>query len=137
MNLEIKEFTIDRLKRGSNVLVIGRAGSGGATLKQKIKTDFEAKTGETNSIVICHECYAAKIDEHLRYRFDYIFVAKDTSKWNKIQLYKYYGDFIPEFEDFVRLMDAITQRCGCMVIDNRANSNVIEDCVFWYNFKSI
>lgn len=67
---------------------------------------------------------------------DYIFIFREISVNIRRRLYKIYGGIFPTFEVFMQVMDQLTNDNEnlneCLVIDNRCNSNNIEDCIFWY-----
>ena len=80
------------------------------------------------------------IPPHLRSNIDYIFIFRDNILKNKQRIYEHYAGMFPTFEIFKTVMDSCTENYECLVINNKIQSNKIEDQVFWYkaedkNFK--
>ena len=51
---------------------------------------------------------------------------------NRRRLYDSYAGMFRTFEVFCQVMDQCTENYECLVINNNAKSNKIEDQVFWY-----
>ena len=51
---------------------------------------------------------------------------------NRKRLYEHYAGMFPTFEIFCQVMDPCTEDFNCLVINNNAKSNKLEDQVFWY-----
>jgi hypothetical protein len=81
--------------------------------------------------------YALGIPPNLRCQSDYIFIFNDSIIKNKQRLYEHYCGFFETFEIFRQVMDQICVDFTCLVIDNKTQSNKIEDKVFWYKAKDI
>ena len=60
----------------------------------------------------------------------YLFLEKTIS--NRKRLYDHYAGMFPSFEIFCQVMDACTEDFHCLVVNNNAKSNKLEDQVFWY-----
>ena len=77
----------------------------------------------------------------LRGNCDYIFILKQPFYNQRKRLYEHYCSMFPTFEMFCKTLDQCTENFECMVINNKASSNRIEDMVYWYkaepheNFK--
>ena len=60
---------------------------------------------------------------------------------NRKRIYENYAGMFPTFESFCQVMDQCTENYECLVINNNARSNKLEDQIFWYkaelhdNFK--
>lgn len=76
--------------------------------------------------------YLMDLPADLRGNIDYAFFLKESSIQNREKIYKNFFGMIPTFDMFNRIFDHCTEGYGCMVLDNRARSNRIEDCVFFY-----
>lgn len=76
--------------------------------------------------------YLMDLPSDLRGNIDYAFFLKESSIQNRERIYKNFFGVIPTFQMFNRIFNECTEGYGCMVLDNRARSNRIEDCVFWY-----
>lgn len=84
--------------------------------------------------------YALGLPPVLRNNIDYIFIFRNNIIKEKQKIYDCYAGMFPTFEAFNQVMNQTTENYECMVIDNKIQSNKIEDQVFWYkatdtNFK--
>jgi hypothetical protein len=76
----------------------------------------------------------------LRNNIDYIFIFRNNILKEKQKIYDNYAGMFPTFEAFNQVMNQTTENFECLVIDNKVQSNKLEDQVFWYkasdtNFK--
>jgi hypothetical protein len=76
--------------------------------------------------------YCLDIRPSIRSNIDYTFILRETNLKNRESLYKNYASCIPNFQMFQEIMDVITEDYTALVINNRVQSNKIEDCIFWY-----
>tara|TARA_Y100000389_G_scaffold146531_1_gene145235 strand:- start:648 stop:1505 length:858 start_codon:yes stop_codon:yes gene_type:complete len=88
-----------------------------------------------NILFILTMQYALGIGPNLRGQTDYIFIFSDSIIKNKQRLYEHYCGFFDSFDIFKQVMDQICVDYHCLVIDNRTQSNKIEDKIFWYKAK--
>ena len=85
--------------------------------------------------------YSLGIPPNLRTNIDYVFILRENITANRKRLYDQYAGMFPTFEVFNQVMDQCTENFECLVINNNAKSNRLEDQVFWYkadphdNFK--
>lgn len=79
--------------------------------------------------------YALGITPILRCQTDYIFIFNDSIIKNKQRLYEHYCGFLESFDIFRQVMDQICTDYGCLVINNKVQSNKVEDKLFWYKAK--
>jgi hypothetical protein len=80
--------------------------------------------------------YALGIPPNLRTNIDYVFILREPIVANRKKLYEQYTGMFPTFEIFSQVMDQCTENYECLVINNNAKSNKIEDQVFWYKAES-
>lgn len=80
--------------------------------------------------------YALGIPPNLRTNIDYVFILRENIVQNRRRLYECYAGMFPTFEVFNAVMDQCTENYECLVINNNAKSNKIEDQVFWYKAQS-
>ena len=80
--------------------------------------------------------YALGIPPNLRTNIDYVFILRENIVQNRRRLYDCYAGMFPTFEVFSAVMDQCTENYECLVINNNAKSNKIEDQVFWYKAES-
>jgi hypothetical protein len=85
--------------------------------------------------------YPLGIPPHLRANVDYVFILRDNMVKNRERIYQQYAGMFPSFEVYNSVMDQCTSNYECLVIDNKNQSNRLEDQVYWYkgdvnvNFK--
>ena len=76
--------------------------------------------------------YALGIPPSLRTNIDYIFILRQNIQANRKRLYEQYAGMFHTLEVFNQVMDQCTENFECVVINNNAKSNKLEDQVFWY-----
>jgi hypothetical protein len=76
--------------------------------------------------------YCMGIPPNLRTNIDYVFILRENNVANRKRLYEQYAGMFPDFDSFCQIMDQCTENYECLVINNNAKSNKIEDQVFWY-----
>lgn len=76
--------------------------------------------------------YCLDIRPNIRTNIDYTFILRETNLKNRKSLHENYAGCIDNFQDFCDIMDQITEDYTALVINNRVQSNKIEDCIFWY-----
>lgn len=80
--------------------------------------------------------YPLGIPPNLRTNIDYVFVLRENLVSNRRRIYENYCGMFPNFEVFCTVMDQCTENYECLVINNNAKSNRLEDQVFWYKAES-
>jgi hypothetical protein len=80
--------------------------------------------------------YCMGIPPNLRTNIDYVFILRENIVANRKRLYDQFAGMFPDFDSFCQIMDQCTENYECLVIDNNAKSNKIEDQVFWYKAAS-
>ena len=76
--------------------------------------------------------YALGIPPNLRTNIDFVFLLRENIVSNRKRLYEQYAGMFPSFDIFCQVMDQCTESFECLVINNNAKSNRLEDQVFWY-----
>jgi hypothetical protein len=76
--------------------------------------------------------YCLDVLPSIRTNIDYTFILRETNLRNRKALYENFAGAIESFQLFCEIMDAVTEDYTALVINNRVQSNKIEDCVFWY-----
>ena len=85
--------------------------------------------------------YPLGIPPHLRANVDYVFILRDNNFKNRERIYQQYAGMFNSFDVFGQVMDQCTDNFECLVINNKTQSNVLTDQVYWYkadpsiNFK--
>jgi hypothetical protein len=72
------------------------------------------------------------IPPSLRTQIDYVFILRENLISNRKRVYENYAGMFPSFDVFCQVMDQCTENYECLVINNNAKSNKLEDQVFWY-----
>jgi hypothetical protein len=88
-----------------------------------------------NMVHILSLQYSMDIPPPIRTNIDYTFILRETNLRNRKNLHENYAGCIPSFAMFEQIMDSITEDYTALVINNRIQSNKLEDCVFWYKAK--
>lgn len=76
--------------------------------------------------------YPLGIPPHLRTNVDYVFILRENQVKNRERIYQQYAGMFPTFEIFNQVMDQCTENYECLVIDNKVQSNKLEDQIYWY-----
>ena len=76
--------------------------------------------------------YALGIPPNLRTNIDYVFILRENFISNRKKIYEQYAGMFPSFDVFCQVMNQCTEDYNCLVINNNAKSNKLEDQVFWY-----
>jgi hypothetical protein len=76
--------------------------------------------------------YPLGIPPTLRTNIDYVFILREPYIANRKRIYENYAGMFPTFESFCQVMDQCTENYECLVINNNAKSNKLQDQVFLY-----
>ena len=76
--------------------------------------------------------YPLGIPPALRTNIDYVFILREPYIANRKRIFENYAGMFPTFESFCQVMDQCTENYECLVINNNAKSNKLQDQVFWY-----
>ncbi|AVK75491.1 hypothetical protein pqer_cds_1069 [Pandoravirus quercus] len=76
--------------------------------------------------------YVMDIPKAIRSQIDYVFAMREPQRAYRENLYKNFFGIFPTYGEFTSAFDACTENFGCIVVDNTARFNAIEDAVFWY-----
>jgi len=69
---------------------------------------------------------------NLRSNFDYFFLLRENSSLNRKKLWMNYASIFDNLPLFEKVFAKTTENYNCMVIDNRNQSDSLEDQVFWF-----
>jgi hypothetical protein len=73
----------------------------------------------------------------LRANIDYVFIFKNNLIKEREKLFNHYAGVFNDFNTFCTVMDKCTEDYECLVIDNKIQSNKLEDQVKWYKAKDV
>lgn len=76
--------------------------------------------------------YPLGVPPILRTNIDYVFILREPYIANRKRIYENYAGMFPTLEAFCQVMDQCTENFECLVINNNAKSNKLQDQVFWY-----
>ena len=76
--------------------------------------------------------YPLGIPPNLRTNIDYVFILREPYIANRKRIWENYAGMFPTYESFSQVMDQCTENFECLVINNNAKSNKLEDQIFWY-----
>ena len=80
--------------------------------------------------------YPLGVPPTLRTNIDYVFILREPYIANRKRIYENYAGMFPTFESFCQVMDQCTENYECLVINNNAKSNKLQEQVFWYKADS-
>jgi hypothetical protein len=81
--------------------------------------------------------YCLGLPPILRANIDYVFIFKNNLLKEREKIYHHYAGIFNNFETFCTVMDNCTDNYECLVIDNKIQSNKLEDQVKWYKAKDV
>ena len=76
------------------------------------------------------------VPPNLRTNIDYVFILREPYLTNRKRIYENYAGMFPTFESFCQVMDQCTENYECLVINNNAKSNRLDEQIFWYKASS-
>lgn len=76
--------------------------------------------------------YALGVPPSLRTNIDYVFILRENNMANRRRIYENYAGMIPSWELFNEIMNQCTENYECLVLKVNAQSNKLEDQIFWY-----
>tara|TARA_Y100001958_G_scaffold159820_1_gene163501 strand:+ start:955 stop:1791 length:837 start_codon:yes stop_codon:yes gene_type:complete len=76
--------------------------------------------------------YPLGIPPNLRTNIDYVFILREPYINNRKRIWENYAGMFPTMESFCQVMDQCTENYECLVINNNAKSNKLQEQIFWY-----
>jgi len=80
--------------------------------------------------------YPLGIPPSLRTNLDYVFILRENNMSNRRRIYENYSGMIPSWELFNDIMNQCTENYECLVLKVNAQSNKLEDQIFWYKAEA-
>ena len=80
--------------------------------------------------------YPLGIPPNLRTNIDYVFILREPYMANRKRIWENYAGMFPTFESFAQVMYQCTENYECLVINNNAKSNRLQDQIFWYKAQN-
>jgi hypothetical protein len=80
--------------------------------------------------------YPLGVPPTLRTNIDYTIIMREPYISNRRRIYENFAGMFPDFSMFCQVMDSL-QQYECLILNNNASSNKLEDQVFWYKAQNI
>ena len=80
--------------------------------------------------------YPLGVPPNLRTNIDFTFILREPYIANRKRIFENYAGMFPTFEVFCQVMDQCTENYECLVINNNAKSNKLDEQVYWYKANS-
>lgn len=80
--------------------------------------------------------YPLGIPPNLRTNIDFVFILREPYLTNRKRIWENYASMFPTLESFSMVMDQTTENYECLVINNNAKSNKLNDQIFWYKAEN-
>ena len=80
--------------------------------------------------------YPLGIPPTLRTNIDYVFILREPYATNRKRIWENFASMFPTLESFCSVMDQTTENYECLVINNNAKSNKLQDQIFWYKAEN-
>jgi len=79
--------------------------------------------------------YCMDIKPSIRTNIDGTFILRESIRRNRENLWKNYCGCVPDFDDFQDILDGLTDNYTALYINNRVQSNKMEDVLFYYSAR--
>ncbi len=80
--------------------------------------------------------YPLGIPPNLRTNIDYVFILREPYIANRKRIWENYAGMFPTFESFCQVMDQCTENFECLVVNNNAKTNKLNEQIFWYKAQN-
>jgi hypothetical protein len=80
--------------------------------------------------------YPLGIPPNLRTNIDFTFIMRENLISNRKRIWENYAGMFPTFDMFSQVMNQCTENYECLVIQNNAKSNRLEDQIFWFKARN-
>ena len=80
--------------------------------------------------------YPLGIPPNLRTNIDYVFILREPYLTNRKRIWENYAGMFPDFQSFCQVMDQCTENYECLVINNNAKTNKLQEQIFWYKAET-
>ena len=81
--------------------------------------------------------YSMDVKPVIRTNISGVFIFREPNIKNRKRLWENYAGIIPDFQLFCDIMDSVCNNYTALYIDNTAQTNNWQDCVFWYRAKPV
>ena len=101
-------------------------------LKKPIMQEFFKNGRHWRLLFLLSLQYCLDIPPAIRACVDGVFILRESNPAMRKKLFENYGSCVDTLSDWNDLMDALTDNYTALFINNRVQSNNIEDCIFYY-----
>ena len=98
----------------------------------EIRALFKLGSQHYNQLFLLGTQYAVDLPPDIRKSISFVFLFREPELNERRKLYDNFGGLAGSFKNFCALMDGLTGDYRCMVINKRAQSNKLEDCIYYY-----
>lgn len=102
-----------------------------------LKSLFKLGSRHWNHLLMIATQYAIDFPPEIRKATSYVVLFKEPNDIERKKLYNNFGGIAGSYSNFCKIMDKLTGDYTAMIIDNRTQSNDIEDCIFWYKTRPL
>ena len=81
--------------------------------------------------------YSIDFPIDIRRSVSYVALGREPEEMERKKLYGNFGGLCGSFNDFCKMMDALTGNHTFMIIKKRSQTNEREDCVFWFQTQQL
>lgn len=81
--------------------------------------------------------YAIDMPPDIRKAVSYVAIGREPEEIERKKLYENFGGLAGSFAKFCDLMDQITGDYTFLIFKKRAQSNELEDCIFWFKTRQL
>lgn len=117
---------------GAVMLMDDVAGDSTVFKTQIMRKIFMEGSQHWAQLAIIGTQYAIDLPPAVRKSVSYVALFREPNALERDKLFKNFGGIAGSKEQFNSLMDQITGDYTCMIIQNRTQSNNLEDNIFWY-----
>jgi len=122
--------------RNGSVIILDDVATDPKIFKSELmNTIFKNSSQHGANLVMIGTQYAIDFPPALRTAVSYIALFREPNTDQREKLYKNFGGACGSKQNFNDLMDTLTGDYTCMIINQRTQSNGLEDCVYYYKGK--
>lgn len=114
------------------VVVLDDIGYKKGALRSEIVKEIFCNGRHYDITVILAAQHVMQLDPAVRSNCDYVICLKESNQNSKDHLYKNFFGSFEKNKHFKNAFDAMTQNYGCLVLNNKVQTGIIDDTVNWY-----
>lgn len=98
---------------------------------------FKLGSQHWHQLLMIGSQYAIDMPPAIRKATSYVALFREPEEGERKKLYANFGGLAGSYQNFCDLMDQLTGDYTCIVFKKRSQSNLIEECVYWYQTKKL